>query len=143
MVLKHEMTADFEKVKYDPDMLKQCWDEQIDNFTTLAKAGWTHISIIDFIHYIQTTNYNTTLFPGSSLGKLLISKPKDGYLNYQQTLSIDFDKTTGLFIMKYSDWDTINSADDYQKAILWTVKCPGIELVQKFQDFLKWQKNWC
>ncbi len=142
MVQKHEMTADFEKVIYTPDMLKQCWEKQIGNFTTLSKAGWTDFSILDFIHYIRTTTYETNLFPGSSLGTLLISKPKGGYLNYQQTLSISFDKITGLFTMKYSDWETINSSDDSDKAILWIAKCAGIELGQKFQDFMLWQKNW-
>jgi len=137
------MTADFEKVIYSPDMLKQCWDKQIDNFQTLAKSGWTHFSILDFIHYIRTTIYKSTLFPGSSLGTLLISKPKDGYLSYQQTLAIKFDKTTGLFTMQYSDWDIINSESDSDKAILWTAQCSGVELGQKFQDFLDWQKNWC
>lgn len=136
------MIADFEKVIYTAEQLRQCWDQQIDNFTSLAKAGWTNDSIIDFINYINTTIYKTTLFPGSSLGTLLISKPKNGYLNYQQTLSISFDKTSGLFTMQYSDWDVISSSADSDKAILWAIKCPGIELEQKFQDFLDWQKNW-
>jgi hypothetical protein len=143
MIQKHKMTADFEKAFYSRDMLKHCWDEQLEYFTTLTKSGWTHFSILDFIRYIQTTIYATILFPGSSLGTLLISKPKDGYLNYQQTLAISFDRTTELFTLQYSDWDLIESADDSAKAILWTVKCPGIELGQKFLDFLKWKKNWC
>lgn len=142
MVLKHEMIADFEKVKHTPEMLKQCWEEQVASFAALANIGWVHFAIVDFINYVRTTVYETTLFPGSSLGTLLISKPNDGFLNYQQTLSISFDNTTGLFTMKYSDWDTIDSKDDFEKAILWTVKCSGIELGQKFQDFLDWQKNW-
>jgi hypothetical protein len=143
MVQKHEMKADFERVVYSPDVLKKCWDKQLDNFTTLTNAGWTHFSIVDFIRYMQTTTYSAILFPGSSLGTLLISKPKLGYLNYQQTLSISFDSTTGLFTMQYSDWDTINSVDESDKAILWTAKCPGVDIAQKFQEFLKWNKNWC
>lgn len=143
MVEKHKMIADFEKIMYTADMLKQCWDDQVDNFTTLANAGWTNYSLVDFLRYIKTTIYYTLLFPGSSLGTLLISRPdKDGYLNYQQTLSISFDNASGLFTLQYSDWDVIDSADEWHKAILWSVKCTGADLGQKFQDFLMWQKKW-
>jgi hypothetical protein len=143
MVEKHKMIADFEKIAFSADMLKQCWKDQVENFTALANAGWTDHSIVAFLHYIGTTIYETKLFPGSSLGNLLISRPnKDGYLNYQQTLSISFDKATGFFTLRYFDWDSIDSADDSDKATLWSVKCFGIELGQRFQDFLTWQKTW-
>jgi hypothetical protein len=34
--------------------------------------------------------------------------------------------------MQYSGWDTIDSRDEYEKAIQWTVKCPGIDLCRYF-----------
>ena len=141
MVQKHEMTADFEQLTYTKEMLKECWEKQIDSFKLLVNAGWTDNRILDFIYYMTTTSYSSVLFPGSSLGTLLISKPKDGKLNYQQTLAIKYDNTTDLFTMEYSDWDLIESADDTKK-IQWNIKCSGIELGQRFQDFLAWNKDW-
>lgn len=142
MVERHKMIADFEQLTYNDEMLKECWDEQIISFESLVAAGWTDTRILDFINYLRKTSYASVLFPGSSMGNLLISKPKNGKLNYQQTLAIKFDRSTDLFLMEYSDWDLIDSRDDTKKAIQWNIKCSGIELAQRFQEFAEWNKNW-
>jgi hypothetical protein len=142
MVEKHKMIADFEQLVYTEKMLKQCWDEQIESFKTLVKAGWTDNRILDFMTWLAKTSHAAVLFPGSSMGTLLISKPKNGKLNYQQTLTIKFDNSSDLFSMEYSDWDLIEPEDDTKKAIQWNIKCSGIELAHRFIEFLEWNKSW-
>jgi hypothetical protein len=143
MVQKNTMTADFEKLTYDSEMLKEVWSQNLITANKLVEAKWTSPYLLPFIEWINGTIYSGIFFSGFSLGNLLISKPIFGKLNYQQTLSIKYDNQTDLFTMEYSDWDLINSTEEYNEAIIWTLKCPGNELGRHFIDFLKWNKNWC
>lgn len=142
MVQKHMMTADFEQMTYDSDKLKEAWKQSLNSADRLVEAKWTSHHLRSFIEWINGNAYSGILFPGFSLGTLLISKPTNGKLNYQQTLSIKYDKQTELFTMEYSDWDLIDSVDEYKKAIMWTQKCPGIDLGRHFIEFLNWKQNW-
>ena len=142
MIQKHDMVADFEKLIYDAAMLKDVWRKTQNTAKELVDAEWTSHHILTFIDWINENVYSSLLFPGFSLGKLLISKPKSGKLSYQQTLSISYDNRTELFTMQYSDWDQIDSRDDFEKATQWTAKCPGADLCWHFLEFLKWKKNW-
>ena len=143
MIQKHDMTADFEKLTYSAAALKKVWKEIQNKAQRLVDAGWTSYHILSFIDWINQTPHSGILFPGFSMGELMISKPQDGKLNYQQTLSISYDNRIDLFTMQYSDWDKIDSRDEYEKAIQWKVKCRGIDLCRYFLEFLKWNKNWC
>lgn len=136
------MTADFEQLIYNGEMLKNSWKNQMKHFEKFASNGTVDKGVIDFITWILTTNNSEKLFAGSSMWNLLISKPKNKKLNYQQTLKIQFDNRTSLYEMEYSDWDSIDKEDDYEKAIIWKTKCIGIELPIKFLEFIKWNKNW-
>ena len=142
MVEKHKMIADFEQMKYSSEMLRKVWDNQVENFKNLISGGLTNNYVLEFITYIRTSEYAGRFFPGTSLGTLLISKPRNARLNYQQTLAISVDKENGRIRLKYSDWDTIDSSEDWEKAILWTVECDGEELKSKFIEFLEWNKSW-
>lgn len=142
MVQKHEMIAGFERLTYSSEMLREEWNEIIERFKLIINGGWTDESVLGFINYILQTDYADRFFPGSSLGTLLISKPEKGRLNYQRTLAISFDRQASIFRMTYSDWDTIASEDDGSKAVLWTAECSGNELQFKFDEFMKWNKNW-
>ncbi len=136
------MKAEFEQLTYTKEMLKEIWEKQIEKFKLLIDGGWTEKKILDFINYLNSTSYSSVLFPGSSLGTLLISKPKCGRLNYQQTLSIKYENLTNLFIMEYTVWDLIDSDDKTKKEIRWNIKCTGIELIPRFHDFLAWNEEW-
>ena len=143
MIQKHEMTADFEKLTYDATMLKDAWKGALDSATLLVNSKWTSYHILNFINWIiDGSPYSSLFFPGFSLGKLLISKPINGKLNYQQTLAISYDNQSDLFTLQYSDWDLIDSKDDFEKAIQWVVKCPGADLGRHFLEFLQWKDNW-
>jgi hypothetical protein len=143
MIQKHEMTADFEKLTYDATMLREAWKGALESARLLVNSKWTSYHILNFINgIIDGSPYAGILFPGFSVGKLLISKPINGKLNYQQTLAISYDNQTDLFTLQYSDWDLIDSPDEFDKAIQWAVKCPGTELIMHFQEFLQWKNNW-
>ena len=138
------MIAVFEKLTYNSEMLKNSWKNQLVLFEKLNKSKISDYQFTNFIDWILRTRYSEELFAGSSMWRLLISMPKpNGKLNYQQTLKIEFDNGTGLYEMEYSDWDTISNKDDYRKAILWTRKSTGIELINNFLEFINWNKNWC
>jgi len=142
MVQKHIMTADFEQQTYDSDKLKESWKQSLNSADRLVEGNWTSHHLRSFIEWINGNAYSGIFFPGFSLGTLLISKPTNGKLNYQQTLSIKYDNQTDLFTMEYSDWDLIDSADESEKAIMWTLKCPGIDLGRHFMEFINWKQNW-
>src|SRR5690349_16500952 len=141
MVQRKEMTSDFEKLIYDAAMLRDAWHKFQRTATMLVHGGWTSNDILSFIEWIKNSEYSSQLFPGSSMGTLLISKPRNGKLNYQQTLSISYDNQTRLFTMKYSDWDLIDSPEESEKAIQWTATCPGGDLNRNFIEFIN-QSNW-
>ena len=76
------------------------------------------------------------------MGTLLISKPTNGRLNYQQTLAISISEEKGKIELEYSDWDKINNRDEWRNAILWKAECYEDKLKDKFLQFIKWNKNW-
>jgi hypothetical protein len=136
------MNANFEKLTYNTDMLRNSWKDQLGNFTIFASSNNADKGITDFISWIYKNNYSKNLFAGSSLFTLLINKPKNGKFNYQQTLSISFNDSTRIYEMQYSDWDTIERHEDSDNAILWEAKSNGAELPMKFLEFMNWNKNW-
>lgn len=143
MVQKREMISEFEKLTYDSQMLKNSWENQLVIFEKLKNSKITNYGFTNFINWILKTDYSNELFAGSSMWRLLISKPtNDRKLNYQQTLKIEFDNRTSLYLMEYSDWNTINNPEEYKKAILWKRKCTAIELISIFLEFIKWNKHW-
>lgn len=142
MVEKHKLFADFEMLTYTPEMLREEWKKSIEHFKSIVKGGWANESIINLVTYIITKEYDDKFFPGSSLGTLLISKPKDGILNYQQTLTISTERETNKIKFKYSDWDTIEDKKDFEKSIIWSCECLDSQLQEKFEEFISWNKNW-
>ena len=76
------------------------------------------------------------------MGTLLISKPNNGKLNYQQTLAIRFNRETDKLNLDYSDWDTVEREEDFKEAIIWAAECSGQELQEKFEEFIAWNKAW-
>lgn len=145
MVQKKEMTADFEQLTYTSEMLKDSWKKQLAVFKNLGKTRIAEYGISNFIDWILLNKYySERLFVSSSMWRLLISMPKpDGKLNYQQTLEIQVDPKTLLFTMEYSDWDSIDTKNDYEKAIIWKRKCTKLELITRFIEFINWNKDWC
>ncbi|MBK9726529.1 MAG: hypothetical protein IPO86_00260 [Saprospiraceae bacterium] len=142
MVEKHKLFADFEMLTYTPEMLREEWKKSIEYFKSKVKGGWANESIINLVRYIISKEYDDKFFPGSSLGRLLISKPKDGILNYQQTLTISTDQETNKIKFEYSDWDTIEDKKDFEKSIIWSCECLDSQLQEKFEEFISWNKNW-
>lgn len=137
------MTADFEHLTYNREMLNDSWKNQLSYFENFVRNGMVDKGVTDFITWILRTDNSKRLFAGSSMWNLLISKPKKGKLDYQQTLTIKFDNKTALYDMEYADWNTINNKEDYRQAVKWKSKCQGIELPIRFLEFIKWNKNWC
>lgn len=142
MVEKHKMIADFEQLIYTPEMLRKEWGKFPAHFKGLISGGWTNMSVVNLIEYILLTKYADQFFPGSSIGTLLISKPKKGKLNYQQTLAVSVDNLTNKISLQYSNWDTIDKSEDSEKAILWRKDCSEDQLIEAFEEFIKWNKSW-
>ena len=142
MIKKHKMIADFEQLTYTPEMLQNVWVKFADSFQLLINGGWTNNNVLDLIKYIIDKGYSNKFFPGSSMGTLLISKPKNGKLNYQQTLRISVDNVTNKVLLSYSDWDIIEKKEDWKKTIIWTAECSAEQLKEKFEEFIKWNKGW-
>jgi hypothetical protein len=142
MVERHKMIAAFEQLDYSSEMLRNAWDNQSQDFKGLISGGWTNNYVLELINYIRTSEYADRLFPGTSLGTLLISKPRNGKLNYQQTLAISVNNEKTKIKLTYSDWDVIDRREESQKAILWKAECNGEKLKETFCEFMEWNKNW-
>lgn len=136
------MLADFEQLTYDAAMLKNSWATQLNKFRIFANNGSVPIGMVYIIQSIYNSVYSEQLFAGASMFTLLISRPKNGRLNYQQTLSIKFESLTGLYNMQYSDWDLISDPSDWKKAIVWTCNCVDIEMDKNFFRFMEANKQW-
>ena len=63
MVEKHKMIAGFEQLTYTSEMLREAWDNQVENFHLLINGGWANKHVLDLINYIRTTEYANKLFP--------------------------------------------------------------------------------
>lgn len=142
MIEKHKLIADFEKLTYTPDMLHDYWTNFHKNYRDNLKGGWTSQEIIDLVKYISESNFSYVLFPGSSIGRLLISKPRHGKINYQQTLTVERKFKSDTIKLTYDDWDTLSEGDKTSNAILWTSECSGGQLLDKFKEFVSWNKTW-
>ena len=142
MVEKHKMIADFEQLTYTPEMLRREWDKQVNYFRSLIAGGWTNKAVVDLIEYIRNTHRAGIFFPGISLGTLLISKPENGKLNYQRTLAISVNSQTNKIYLTYTDWDTIDKQEEWERTVLWSAECSEEQLQDKFAEFLKWNEKW-
>jgi hypothetical protein len=142
MVQKKEMTADFEQLTYNKELLRASWDRQLEIFKNLSKTRVAANGFYNLISWMEMW-YSEWFFVHSAMWRLFISKPTpEGKLNYQQTLLIEFDPITSLYTLEYSDWDTINLGDDTEKAILWKSTCFENEVNAKFIEFMRWHKDW-
>lgn len=142
MVQKKEMTADFEQLTYNSELLKASWEKQLAIFKNLSKTRADEHGLYDLISWAKMW-YSEYFFVYSCMWRLFISKPTpEGKLNYQQTLMIQFDSRNSLYEMEYSDWDIINPEDDVKDAILWKTKCFENELKPQFIKFMQWNTKW-
>lgn len=106
----------------------------------LINGGWASEKILDLIEHIKQNKYSSELYPGSSLGRLLISKPENGKLNYQRTLTVETKMNMKEISFEYSDWDIIS--DISESPVLRKAECEPEKLIDMFEEFLKWNKNW-
>jgi hypothetical protein len=106
----------------------------------LIKGGWANEKVLDLIEYIKSSKYSTEFYPDSSLGRLLISKLENGKLNYQRTLTVKTKMNQKEIILEYSDWNAIK--DKSENPVLWKAECQPENLIEKFNGFIKWNKNW-
>ena len=141
-MLKHKMIADYEKLIYTDEMLRETWVRQIDHFVSLIDGGWTNSEVVDLIRFISGSKYGAILFPGSSVGRLLISKPQNGRLNYQQTLDVTVDIADKSIVMTYTNFDLIESLDDHRTSIEWQKTVENGNLLRSFLEFVEWNKLW-
>lgn len=141
-MLKHEMIADYEQLTYTGKMLRENWVRQIDHFLSLIEGGWTNSEVVELIRFISESKYGETLFPDSSLGTLLISKPQNGRLNYQQTLEVAVNNSEGKMYLIYTNFDLINSIDEYKNSIEWCKEVEEGNLKRDFFEFVAWNKSW-
>ncbi len=137
------MIADFEQLSYTSEMLADRWNDISKIYEQLGDSNFAMNELLELVNWIRSTNLSQFLFPGTSLGRLLISKPDEqGKLNYQQTLKIGFHQESGNYDFSYSDWDLIDKNSEYQKAILWSNSYKPDELRNGLEEFLVWKPEW-
>jgi hypothetical protein len=140
-IIKHAINDERQKIHFNSQMLNEEWDNISEDFHLIVNGGWANEKMINFINYVKKSKYSSQLYPGTSLGVLLISKPENGKLNFQRTLAIDSKKNQNKVTLKYTDWDTIET--EKEDPTLWEEECDFVELEIKFEEFMKWNKYWC
>ena len=95
------MITNFDNTFFTPEMLKQEWWRSAERLKSLLYAGWTLEEIWSLSNYIYESPFAYFLYPGTSLGKLLISKPVNGKLDYSKTLHVIPDVMNNNINLKY------------------------------------------
>lgn len=133
------MITNFDNTLFTPEMLKHEWWRSTERLKSLLYAGWTLEEILNLANYIYESPMALTLYPGTSIGKLLISKPINGFLNYNQTLSITPDLQNNKIHIRYFKF--INE-DLINREIVWYYECTKNNLIEKFNEFMNWNNDW-
>jgi hypothetical protein len=120
-------------------MLNREWERNIERLELLLYAGWTIEEILNLTVYIYKSPISQILYPGTSMGKLLISKPINGILNYNQTFSVTPDIEKNKIYMKYLSRKDKNSVD---RETMWNYECSSNNLIEKFNEFMEWNIDW-
>lgn len=141
MLEKHKLFGD-ELLIHTPAMLRYRWQLTLDKYKDFLENNCKPEALVELVEYILTQDYADKLYPGTSIGNLLISKPIDGNLNFQKTLKISDRHYDNKLELRYSDLDLIDNRDDYKNAILWKVDCYEYQLIKKFEEFISWKKDW-
>lgn len=109
-------------------------DDYWNDYLKLYKEfeSWDVKPIKYIVRHICGTNYSKRLYPGVSIMRLLISKPRNGKLNFTNTLKIDYnqDKIRQLIRFIYTE----NGRQKYFE------ECQASEGVDTFEAFMKWRK---
>lgn len=133
------MVTNFDNTIFTAEMLKHEWLRCTERIEALLYAGWTLKEIWNLSNYIYESSFAFILYPGTSMGKLLISKPIDGKLNYNQTLSIIPDVESNKIYIKYYKYKDNNILE---KEILWRKECLENNLINRFNEFMNWNSDW-
>ena len=141
MLEKHKLFGD-ELLIHTPVMLRNRWQLTLNYYKDFLENNYKPEAFVELVEYILTQDYADKLYPGTSVGNLLISKPIDGKLNFQKTLKISDRHYDNKLELRYSDLDLIDNRDDYENAILWKVDCYEYQLIKKFKEFISWKKDW-
>lgn len=133
------MITNFDNTYFTPEMLNREWERNIERLELLLYAGWTIEEILNLTVYIYKSPISQILYPGTSMGKLLISKPINGILNYNQTFSVTPDIEKNKIYMKYLSRKDKNSVD---RETMWNYECSSNNLIEKFNEFMEWNIDW-
>ena len=141
MVTKHPLSESEENAICTADFLQKQWREISRSLESCIPGQWSNQAMVDLANYISNSKTSQSLYPGISMGTLLISKPVNQKLNFQKTLAISYLKN-GKNHLSYTDYNVIENKDDWKKTILWEKECDEKNLEKTFLEFITWKKNW-
>ena len=110
--------------------LEDHWVECLRSYEEFE--GWDVKPIKYIVRHILNSEYSSRLYPGTSMMRLLVSKPVDGRLNFTETLLIDYnhDKLKQQIRFVYTK-DKQEKYSDF---------CQATEGIDTFEEFMKWRK---
>ncbi len=110
--------------------LDDYWNDCLKSYEEFE--SWDVKPVKYIVRHICDSDYSKRLFPGSSLMRLLISKPENGKLNFTNTLRIDYnyDKLKQLIRFIYIE----NGEQKYYD------ECQASEGIDTFEVFMNWKK---
>ncbi|MBK9194743.1 MAG: hypothetical protein IPO17_07080 [Flavobacteriales bacterium] len=115
-----------------PVDLSPNWIETNTHYRALTenKAGYRCIRWL--IEHILDAGYSKGLSPGTSMYSLLISLPRDGKVDYSNTLRIGYDELTQVAEFKLK----------LNKTIVWETTCQPSEIIDTLEHFLNEHQDW-
>ena len=78
----------------------QSWESIESHYADLNEHGWGHDRLLALVQHIKPTEFSQRLFAVTSLADLIISNCNPFEFGHQ-TLRIEFDRASQLFIFRY------------------------------------------
>jgi len=131
------------------DNLATAWDSVLNFYDNLIENNLKLRPIRFVVRHIIDKGYNKAIFPGTSLYSLLISIPRDNRVNYDKTLTIQYDELANVLKFKFIDWTGLDrNTADRKQYLKWEDTCQateGVALIEAFfadnPDFKKVTKE--
>lgn len=120
-------------------LLKKRWEETLDFYDLLIGNNHKLRPIRFLVRHIIESNYDESIYPGTSMYSLSISVPENQRVDYTKTLSISYDENSQKVTFKY--WDC-RRGERSKENLVWTTECEATEIHDTFDFFISENEYW-
>lgn len=115
-----------------PDDLTPIWIETNTRYRALTENKPAYRCIRWLIEHILDVGYSKGLFPGTSMYSLLLSLPKDGKVDFRNSLRVGYDELSQVAEFKLK----------VNHVLVWETSCQPTEIIGTLEHFLNEHPDW-